>query len=96
MTLVSAEILFQTVRQYYLMLLHAIGYGRLRRKFVTWDNAISDYSYNNLQQIHMLRITTQYIYLPTFVPFFGCLFNYSECNRKTTRLQLHSRNTQTD
>jgi len=51
------------------MFLHAIVYGRLRRKFVTWDNAISDYSYNNLQQIHMLCITTQYNYLPAFMPF---------------------------
>lgn len=51
------------------MLLHAIGYGRLRRKFVTWDNAISDYSYDNLRQIHTLCIATQYNYLPTFVPF---------------------------
>jgi len=51
------------------MFLHAIGYGRPRRKFVTWDNAISDYSYDNLQQIHMLCITTQHNYLPTLVPF---------------------------
>lgn len=51
------------------MLLHAIGYGRLRRKFVTWDNAISNYSYDNLLQIHMLCIETQYNYLPTLVPF---------------------------
>ena len=51
------------------MFLHAIGYGRLRRKFVTWGIAISDYAYDNLQQILMLCIETQYNCLPTLVSF---------------------------